>query len=185
MIDLNICFYSNCLLTYLHIKDFLPCAGLFYNGTTGKLTCFNITEEYVECSDATGCGTGPAALSWDFQVCSQLMCPLPSPSLLPLFFPKFSPYLLLPHSLPPLSLLSLISLPTSFSLIPSLPPLHSYIHLQACTETTLPCSTNNITDMFPPFTYNPSAHCQRTWGVEQRPEWIKTEYWGKGSMFLL
>ena len=90
-----------------------------------------------------------------------------------------------PLSLPPPSLPTLSSLSTSFSLIPSLPPLHSYIHLQACTEMTVPCSTNNITDMFPPVTYDPSAHCWGTWGVEQRPEWMKTEYWGKGSMFLL
>jgi len=43
--------------------------GLFYNGTTGQLKCFNITDEFVECADPTGCGIGPASLSWDFQVC--------------------------------------------------------------------------------------------------------------------
>ena len=52
---------------------FVSLLGLFYNGTTGALTCYNITEEYVECADPTGCGTGPAALSWDFQVRCSLM----------------------------------------------------------------------------------------------------------------
>jgi len=44
------------------------CVGLFYNGTNGNLTCFNITSEFLECADVTGCGTGPAAVSWDYQV---------------------------------------------------------------------------------------------------------------------
>ena len=47
-------------------------AGLFYNGTTGNLTCFNIDEEFIECADATGCSTGNAAISWDYQVCMQM-----------------------------------------------------------------------------------------------------------------
>ena len=51
----------------------LALLGLFYNGTTGVLTCHNITKEYVECADPTGCGTGPASLSTDFQVRCSLM----------------------------------------------------------------------------------------------------------------
>ena len=43
--------------------------GLFYNGTTGQLTCFNTTKEFIECADPTGCGTGPDSLAWDYQVC--------------------------------------------------------------------------------------------------------------------
>eukprot|EP01121_Diplochlamys_sp_Union-15-3_P013991 TRINITY_DN4423_c0_g1_i2.p1 TRINITY_DN4423_c0_g1~~TRINITY_DN4423_c0_g1_i2.p1 ORF type:complete len:338 (-),score=41.34 TRINITY_DN4423_c0_g1_i2:79-1092(-) len=31
-------------------------AGLFYNGTSGNLTCFDIAEEFVPCSDQTGLG---------------------------------------------------------------------------------------------------------------------------------
>jgi dipeptidyl-peptidase-2 len=50
-------------------------AGLFYNGTTGHLSCFNITSEFVECADPTGCGTGPASFSWDFQACTEMRLP--------------------------------------------------------------------------------------------------------------
>ena len=42
--------------------------GLFYNGTDGKLTCYDIEEEFIECADPTGCGTGPASTAWDYQV---------------------------------------------------------------------------------------------------------------------
>eukprot|EP00731_Ephydatia_muelleri_P033891 Em0041g4a len=91
-------------------------AGLFYNGTGGTLKCFNITDEFIECADPTGCGLGPDSLSWDYQ---------------------------------------------------------------ACTELTLPCSTNNITDMFPPTVFDPSAYCKAKWGVEVRPGWTKAELWGK------
>ena len=42
--------------------------GLFYNGTGGSLTCYDITKEFIECADPTGCGLGSNSLSWDFQV---------------------------------------------------------------------------------------------------------------------
>ena len=40
--------------------------GIFYNGNSGK--CFNIFEEYVQCADPTGCGTGNAAKAYSYQV---------------------------------------------------------------------------------------------------------------------
>jgi dipeptidyl-peptidase II len=49
-------------------------AGLYYNGSQ-SLPCFNITEEFFVCADATGCGgarSDPNALSWDYQVCSEI-----------------------------------------------------------------------------------------------------------------
>jgi len=48
-------------------------AGLFYNGTDGKLPCYNITDEFTECADQTGCGTGPEGMSWDYQACSEII----------------------------------------------------------------------------------------------------------------
>lgn len=41
------------------LKGLATAAGLFYNGTNGTLTCFDIDTEFVECADQTGCGTGP------------------------------------------------------------------------------------------------------------------------------
>jgi len=48
-------------------------AGLYYNGTNGTLKCFNITEEFVECADQTGCGLGPSGWSWDYQACTEMI----------------------------------------------------------------------------------------------------------------
>ena len=57
-------FFSGFTVTYLCM------VGLFYNGTNGNLSCFDIKSEFIECADVTGCGTGPAAISWDYQVSS-------------------------------------------------------------------------------------------------------------------
>ena len=42
--------------------------GVWYN-STGTEKCYNVSEEFVFCADPTGCGTGPAATAWDYQVC--------------------------------------------------------------------------------------------------------------------
>ena len=124
----------------------LSLPGLFYNGTTGQLKCFNITSEFFECSDPTGCGTGPASISWDYQVSLTLSSPL--------FLPPYIP-----------------SHHASLSLLP----------IQACTEMMEPFETNNITDMFPPQTYDPSEYCQQIWNVKSRPGWMRTQFWGKSE----
>jgi len=48
-------------------------AGLFYNGTTGKLRCFDIYTEFVFCADQTGCGTGPSSKAWDYLACTEMI----------------------------------------------------------------------------------------------------------------
>ena len=69
-------YYNDIMYPVVHLEvPLYMCftAGLFYNGTTGQLSCFNTTEEFIECADPTGCGTGPAALAWDYQVCTYIM----------------------------------------------------------------------------------------------------------------
>ncbi|KAL6058240.1 Dipeptidyl peptidase 2 [Balamuthia mandrillaris] len=65
----------NTLLRYQDqpLKALALSAGLFFNGTTSSVPCFDIYEEFVECADQTGCGTGPAGLSWDYQVCTEVI----------------------------------------------------------------------------------------------------------------
>ena len=45
---------------------------------------------------------------------------------------------------------------------------------------TLKCTTNNISDMFPPSEYNIDEYCLKKWGVTKRTEWMRTQYWGEG-----
>jgi len=50
---------------------------------------------------------------------------------------------------------------------------------QCCTELLYFPSTNNITDMFPPRSWNPSdltAYCQNTWKLTPRFDWTSLEY---------
>ena len=45
-------------------------AGLYYNASyDNTLKCFNITDEFIECADQTGCGLGSDATAWDYQMC--------------------------------------------------------------------------------------------------------------------
>ena len=57
-------------LIYPKITRNREAAGLLYNGTdpTQYKECFDIFDEYVYCSDPTGCGLGNDALAWDYQV---------------------------------------------------------------------------------------------------------------------
>jgi len=55
------------------LEGLAQASGLYYNGTNGTLQCFNITEEFVECADQTGCGLGPGGWSWDYQACTEMI----------------------------------------------------------------------------------------------------------------
>ncbi|UYV62823.1 DPP7 [Cordylochernes scorpioides] len=44
---------------------------LTYN-SVGTEQCFDTWKQFVECSDPTGCGTGPAADAWDYQCCTEM-----------------------------------------------------------------------------------------------------------------
>jgi dipeptidyl-peptidase-2 len=48
-------------------------AAVMYNGTDGTRHCFDIEQEFVECADQSGCGTGPAGIAWDYQACTELI----------------------------------------------------------------------------------------------------------------
>jgi len=50
------------------LEGLAAAAGLAYNGTSGKKTCFDPWTEFVECADPTGCGLGNDNYAWDYQV---------------------------------------------------------------------------------------------------------------------
>jgi len=64
------------LQTKLDILDrFAQTVGIFYNGTS-NLPCFNISAEFFQCADASGCGGSrddPDALSWDYEACTEII----------------------------------------------------------------------------------------------------------------
>ena len=63
-------------------------AGLFYNASyDNTLTCFNITEEFIECADQTGCGLGTDATAWDYQMCTEIVYPMITNNVTDMFPP--------------------------------------------------------------------------------------------------
>ncbi|CAE7848539.1 DPP7 [Symbiodinium sp. KB8] len=56
------------------LKSLAAAVGSYYNAT-GKVRCHNISREYRDCADQTGCGTADAAWgrSWDIEACRQIV----------------------------------------------------------------------------------------------------------------
>ena len=60
----------------------------FYNATAGPVQCLDPAKEYIECADATGCGS---MSQWDIQVCLQMRMPSGTNNVTDMF-PPFEPW---------------------------------------------------------------------------------------------
>ena len=64
-------------------------AGMYYNGTVNnELECFNLTAEFVECADQTGCSLGVSAIAEDFQMCTQMVYQMNTNNITDMFPPR-------------------------------------------------------------------------------------------------
>jgi dipeptidyl-peptidase II len=55
---------------------------------------------------------------------------------------------------------------------------------QVCTEIVLLVSTNNVTDMFPPYEWNMdtlTSYCKKRWNVVPNPNWTRTYFGGTAA----
>jgi len=64
-------------------------SGMYYNASADyMLTCFNMSEEYVECADQTGCGLGDDAISWNYQMCTEIVYAMDTNNITDMFPPR-------------------------------------------------------------------------------------------------
>jgi len=64
-------------------------SGLYYNASADySLTCFNLSNEYVECADQTGCGLGHDATAWNYQMCTEIVYAMDTNNITDMFPPR-------------------------------------------------------------------------------------------------
>ncbi|XP_065645101.1 dipeptidyl peptidase 2 isoform X2 [Hydra vulgaris] len=62
--------------SYMQVEDKLAGLAKITDLLYGKpANCHDLYEEYVACSDPTGCGTGPDNPPWDYQACTEMILP--------------------------------------------------------------------------------------------------------------
>jgi dipeptidyl-peptidase-2 len=66
----------------LAIRDVV---ALFYNATAVSPTCFDIYNDFVECSDTTGCSSSLNSVAFDYQSCIEMPIIQESNSLTDMF----------------------------------------------------------------------------------------------------
>ncbi|GAB1607043.1 dipeptidyl peptidase 2-like [Argonauta hians] len=68
------------------LKGLVDITVLYYNATSPvPLNCFDVEKEFIPCADPTGCGVGPDAVAWDYQLCNDLMPPTGSNNVTDMF----------------------------------------------------------------------------------------------------
>ncbi|CAE7539221.1 DPP7 [Symbiodinium natans] len=71
------------------LESLAAAVGSYYNAT-GDVHCHNISHEYRDCADQTGCGTAdsPWGRSWDIEACRQIVYYTPTDNVSDMFPPR-------------------------------------------------------------------------------------------------
>ena len=64
-------------------------AGMYFNGTANnELKCFNISDEFVQCADQTGCTPGVGTIAEDYQLCTEIVYQMNTNNISDMFPPR-------------------------------------------------------------------------------------------------